>query len=154
MRTSKKVKMDHRGNILLLFVICSAGSVSAAPVAKNPSGPNQMVRTELYMVSIPRSEWDGFLKQVITPLFPEGLTWFDVQGQWRASDGVTRKLPSRMLIVLYADSRSNDQAIEQVRREFKNQFHHLAVLRVSMKVEAVYDDWHPNRGLKRSAQYK
>jgi Protein of unknown function (DUF3574) len=59
-----------------------------------------------------------------------------------------------MLIVLYADSRRNDQAIEQVRREFKNQFHHLAVLRVSMKVQAADDDWRPNRGLKRSAQYK
>ncbi|HXO96736.1 MAG TPA: DUF3574 domain-containing protein [Chthoniobacterales bacterium] len=154
MRTGKKVKMDQWGNILLLFLICSVCPVSAAPVAKYSSGPSQMVRTELYFGAIPRSQWDGFLKQVVTPLFPEGLTWFDVQGQWRASDGVTRKLPSRMLIVLYADSRRNDQAIEQIRREFKNQFHHLAVLRVSMKVEAVYDDWHPNRGLKRSAQYK
>jgi Protein of unknown function (DUF3574) len=90
---------------------------------------------------------------VVTPLFPEGLTWFDVQGQWRAPDGVTRKLPSRMLIVLYADSRRNDQAIEQVRSQFKNQFHHLAVLRVSMKVQAADDDWRPNDRLKRSAQY-
>jgi uncharacterized protein DUF3574 len=91
---------------------------------------------------------------VVTPLFPEGLTWFDVQGQWRAPDGVTRKLPSRMLIVLYADNRRNELAIEQVRREFKNQFHHLAVLRVSMKVQAADDDWRPDRGLKKSAQYK
>jgi len=113
-----------------------------------------MVRTELYFGAIPRSQWDGFLRQVVTPLFPEGLTWFDVQGQWRAPDGVTRKLPSRMLIVLYADSRRNDKAIEQVRREFKNHFHHLAVLRVSMKVQAADDDWRPNRELKRSAQYK
>ena len=94
--------MDQWGNILLLFLICSVGPVSAAPAVKYPSG--QMVRTELYFGAIPRSQWDGFLKQVVTPLFPEGLTWFDVQGQWRASDGVTRKLPSRMLIVLYADA--------------------------------------------------
>jgi hypothetical protein len=154
MRTGKKVKMDQWKNTLLLFLTCSVGPVSAAPVVKYPSGPSQMVRTELYFGAIPRSQWDGFLKQVVTPLFPEGLTWFDVQGQWRAPDGVTRKLPSRMLIVLYADSRRNDQAIEQVRREFKNQFHHLAVLRVSMKVQAADDDWRPNRGLKRSAQYK
>jgi len=59
-----------------------------------------------------------------------------------------------MLIVLYADSRRNDQAIEQVRREFKNQFHRLAVLRVSMKVQAADDDWHPVHRLKRSAQYQ
>ena len=109
--------MDQWKNILLLFLTCSVRPVSAAPVVKYPSGPSQMVRTELYFGAIPRSQWDGFLKQVVTPLFPEGLTWFDVQGQWRAPDGVTRKLPSRMLIVLYADSRRNELAIEQVRRE-------------------------------------
>jgi hypothetical protein len=47
----------------------------------------------------------------------------------------------------------NDQAIELVRGQVKNQFHHLAVLRVSIKVQAADDDWRPNRGLKRSAQY-
>ena len=121
--------MDQLGKYSFAFLNLTVGPVSAAPVAKYPSGSSQMVRTELYFGVIPRSQWDGFLKQVVTPLFPEGLTWFDVQGQWRAPDDVTRKLPSRMLIVLYADSRRNDQAIERVRREFKNQFHHLAVLR-------------------------
>jgi hypothetical protein len=58
-----------------------------------------------------------------------------------------------MLIVLYADSRQNGQAIEHVRWQFKNQFHHLAVLRVSMKVQAADDDWRSNHRLKRSAQY-
>jgi hypothetical protein len=153
MRTGKKVKMDQLGTILLLLIMWTVGPVSAAPVAEYASGSNQMVRTELYFGVIPRSQWDGFLKEVVTPLFPEGLTWFDVQGQWRAPDDVTRKLPSRMLIVLYADSRRNDQAIEQVRRQFKNQFHHLAVLRVSMKVQAADDDWRPNHRLKRNAQY-
>jgi hypothetical protein len=79
---------------------------------------------------------------------------YDVQGQWRAPDGVTRKLPSRMLIVIYADTVRNDLAIERVRQQFKKQFHHLAVLRVSMKVQAADDDWHPNPKLNRSAQYR
>lgn len=146
--------MDRLGIILLLSSLWVIGRVSAAPVTRYSSGPNEMVRTELYFGAIPRSQWDSFLKQVVTPLFPEGLTWFDVQGQWRAPDGVTRKLPSRLLIILYADNRRNDQAIEQVRRQFKARFHHLAVLRVSMKVQAADDDWRPNLKLKRSAQYR
>jgi hypothetical protein len=56
MRTSEKVKMDHWGNILLLFLICSGGPVSAAPAAQYRSGPSQMVRTELYFGAIPRSQ--------------------------------------------------------------------------------------------------
>jgi hypothetical protein len=95
MRTGKKVKMDRLGTILLLSLMSTVTPVSAAPVAEYASGSNQMVRTELYFGAIARSQWDGFLKQVVTPLFPEGLTWFDVQGQWRAPDGVTRKLPSQ-----------------------------------------------------------
>jgi hypothetical protein len=103
---------------------------------------------------MPNVQWDDFLARVVTPLFPEGLTWYDVQGQWRAPDGVTRKLPSRMLTVIYADTLRNDLAIERVRQQFKNQFHHLAVLRVSMKVQAADDDWRPDPKLNRSAQYR
>jgi hypothetical protein len=124
-------------------------------LATNPAvGAHPMVRTELYFGAVPKDQWDNFLARVVTPLFPEGLTWYDVQGQWRAPDGVTRKLPSRMLIVIYADTVRNDLAIERLRQQFKTQFHHLAVLRVSMQVQAADDDWHPNPQLNRSAQYR
>jgi hypothetical protein len=135
---------------LLLFV----GPVSGELAAKPAVGAHPMVRTELYFGAVPKDQWDNFLARVVTPLFPEGLTWYDVQGQWRAPDGVTRKLPSRMLIVIYTDTVRNDLAIERVRQQFKEQFHHLAVLRVSVKVQAADDDWHPNPKLSRSAQYQ
>ena len=98
--------------------------------------PVTMIRTELYFGPVPIGQWNQFLAQVVTPLFPDGLTWFDVQGQWRAPDGNIRKLPSRILILLYPDSRKNDRAIEQVRQQFKSRFHQLSVLKVSSKVAA------------------
>jgi hypothetical protein len=139
--------------ILIIGIVFFVGPVSGEAAARPDAGPNAMVRTELYFGAVPRDQWDNFLARVVTPLFPEGLTWYDVQGQWRAPDGVTRKLPSRMLIVIYADTLRNDLAIERVRQRFKNQFHHLAVLRVSMKVQAADDDWRPNLKVNRSAQY-
>ena len=98
--------------------------------------PVIMIRTELYFGPVPIGQWNQFLAQVVTPLFPDGLTWFDVQGQWRAPDGNIRKLPSRILNILYPDSRKNDRAIEQVRQQFESRFHQLSVLRVSSKVKA------------------
>jgi hypothetical protein len=95
-----------------------------------------MVRTELYFGPVSVRDWDEFLAHIVTPLFPDGLTWFDVQGQWRAPNGKIRKLPSRMLIILYPDTLRNDAAVEQVRRQFKSRFHQLSVLRVSSKVSA------------------
>jgi hypothetical protein len=140
--------------IIIIGIVFFVGPVSGGAAARPDAGPNPMVRTELYFGAVPKDQWDNFLARVVTPLFPEGLTWYDVQGQWRAPDGVTRKLPSRMLIVIYADTFRNDLAIERVRQQFKNQFHHLAVLRVSMKVQAADDDWRPNPKLNRSAQYR
>ena len=140
--------------LLVIGIAVYVRPVSGELAAKPATGPNPMVRTELYFGAIPKHQWDNFLARVVTPLFPEGLTWYDVQGQWRAPDGVTRKLPSRMLVVIYADTLRNDLAIERVRQQFKGQFHHLAVLRVSMKVQASDDDWHPNPRLNRSAQYQ
>ena len=139
--------------IVVIGLVLLFRPISNEAATKPAAGPNAMVKTELYFGAVPKDQWNNFLARVVTPLFPEGLTWYDVQGQWRAPDGVTRKLPSRMLIVIYADTLRNDLAVERVRQQFKNQFHHLAVLRVSMKVQAADDDWHPNPKLKRSPQY-
>ncbi len=31
--------------------------------------------------------WRDFLRDVVTPRFPDGLTWWDAQGEWRDSTG-------------------------------------------------------------------
>jgi hypothetical protein len=125
--------MNLRHFVVIVSLICWTHPVVARPSAVTPV---IMIRTELYFGPVPIGEWNQFLAQVVTPLFPDGLTWFDVQGQWRAPDGNIRKLPSRILIILYPDRGKNDRAIEQVRQQFKSRFHQLSVLRVSSKVTA------------------
>jgi tRNA (cmo5U34)-methyltransferase len=41
---------------------------------------------------------------VVTPRFPQGLTWYDVHGQWQDQHGAVRRLDSHNLAILYADS--------------------------------------------------
>jgi hypothetical protein len=76
--------------IIIIGIVFFVGPVSGGAAARPDAGPNPMVRTELYFGAVPKDQWDNFLARVVTPLFPEGLTWYDVQGQWRAPDGVTR----------------------------------------------------------------
>jgi hypothetical protein len=125
--------MDLRRFLVIALLACGTRAVLARPPA---AAPVTMIRTELYFGPVPVGQWNQFLAQIVTPLFPDGLTWFDVQGQWRAPDGKIRKLPSRMLIILYPDSSKNDRAIDQVRQQFKSRFHQFSVLRVSSRVTA------------------
>jgi len=121
--------MDLRRFLVIVLLACGTQSVLARP-------PATMIRTELYFGPVSIGQWNEFLAQIVTPLFPDGLTWFDVQGQWRGPDGKIRKLSSRMLIILYPDSPKNDRAIDLVRRQFKSRFHQVSVLRVSSRVTA------------------
>eukprot|EP00456_Euglypha_rotunda_P034497 TRINITY_DN26609_c0_g1_i5.p3 TRINITY_DN26609_c0_g1~~TRINITY_DN26609_c0_g1_i5.p3 ORF type:complete len:130 (-),score=30.16 TRINITY_DN26609_c0_g1_i5:1-390(-) len=116
----------------------SVSAAGEAPVVR------QMVRTELYFTAIAADQWDTFLAEVVTPRFPDGLTWYDVHGQWRGAGGKPEKLPSRLLIVLHADSRSNESALVEVGALFKQRFGY-SVLRDSVKVEASDPDWTTDR---------
>jgi hypothetical protein len=125
--------MDLRRFLVIVFLTSGTQAVLARPPAV---APITMIRTELYFGPVPAGQWNQFLAQIVTPLFPDGLTWFDVQGQWRAPNGAIRRLPSRMLIILYPDSAKNDRAIDVVRQYFKSRFHQFSVLRVSSRVTA------------------
>lgn len=119
--------------VLILSFIYLNHPVFAEPGVTDQDRP---IRTELYFGWVPAVRWKQFLAREVTPLFPDGLTWFDVAGQWKAPDGEIEKEHSRLLIILYPDTRQNDQAVEKIRQQFKKRFHQQAVLRVSLKVEA------------------
>jgi hypothetical protein len=82
--------MNLRRFVVIVLLILWTHPVLARPLIV---APVTMIRTELYFGPVPIRQWNQFLAQVVTPLFPDGLTWFDVQGQWRAPDGNIRKLP-------------------------------------------------------------
>jgi Protein of unknown function (DUF3574) len=125
--------MKLRHLVLILGFIYLNDPVLAKPGVTDQDRP---VRTELYFGWVPSVQWKEFLAKEVTPLFPDGLTWFDVSGQWKAPAGGIEKEHSRLLIILYPDTQQNDQAVEKIRRRFKVRFHQQAVLRVSLKVEA------------------
>jgi hypothetical protein len=96
------------------------------------------VKTELYFGPVDGDDWADFLADEVTPRFPQGLTWFDVRGQWRDRQGNVRKLGSRMIILIYPRSAAANRAIEEIRTDFKKRFHQQSVLRVTEHVDASF----------------
>jgi hypothetical protein len=108
--------------------------------SSEPSG--KYYRTELFMgLSIPgggvvtEEDWEKFLNDVVTPLFPDGFTVLSSRGQYRESSGVIAKEPSHVLVFLYRKSnrKKTGSKIEKIREEYKKRFQQESVLRVDMR---------------------
>src|SRR6266404_3849288 len=69
---------------------------------------NNYYRTELYLGRskpgggiVTDDEWDAFLKDVVTPRFPDGFTIMQATGQYREKNGKIDKEQSEVLVFLY-----------------------------------------------------
>lgn len=139
--------MKKWGIFVLLLVIAALTAAGVfwkeKPATSEPYG-RTMLRTELYFAAVDRQAWDEFLAEAVTPRFPDGLSWYKVNGQWRGSSGKTEKLPSRILILIHADNSTNRQALATIGRLFQERFG-FAVLQVVHQVQANDPDWTADR---------
>ena len=110
-----------------------------------PAGQSRALEAELVFgrdvgakLGVSEDDWRRFVDEVVTPRFPEGLSVMDVQGQWRASNGVVVREPSKVLL-LVLDGGPDDQAkIANIRQAYKDRFHQESVLLVTQPVCASF----------------
>jgi hypothetical protein len=79
-------------------------------------------------ISVSEAQWRAFLAREMTPRFPDGLTVYDVQGQWR--DAKTNKVvrePSRIVRIIVAEDAPAREKIDAVASAYKQQFRQDAV---------------------------
>ena len=96
------------------------------------------VRTELFFGTakpggaVTDEEFALFLDEVITPLFPEGLTVTKGDGQFRGAAGVTIKEDSYVVVLLYPvdGQKTSSKSIDYIRGEYMRQHRQESVLRV------------------------
>lgn len=90
----------------------------------SPSGP------------ISDAEWDQFVAEVVTPLFPDGLTLWRARGQWREADGVITREEVLVIEVLHAGHAQQDARLDQIADAYRQRFAQEAVLRATTRVNA------------------
>ena len=84
------------------------------------------------------SAWRGFVRDVLTPSFPEGSTVWDAAGQWGAPDG--RQVRERTFVVelLHLVTPEVEQRVKHVMDSYKTRFAQESVLRMVTNVRASF----------------
>ena len=120
------------------------GQTQNRPIARPraPEGQRRgalaFARTELFFGTakpggaVTEEEFRTFLDEVVTPLFPDGLTVVQADGQFRGADGVTIKEQSFVLILLYPveGHKTSSKNIDAIRRAYMTRHLQESVLRV------------------------
>lgn len=77
------------------------------------------------------SAWGAFLREVVTPRFPNGLTIYRAEGQWREDDGRIVSEPSFVLEVVHAANPTVDARLGEIAEDYKRRFRQEAVMRIT-----------------------
>jgi hypothetical protein len=91
------------------------------------AGPNLIVTD---------AAWEKFLSEVVTPRFPDGLTAWRAEGQWRSFGGMLERESSFVVEFVHPERTGIDQAVEEIVTEYKRRFQQQSVLRVQSRARA------------------
>lgn len=92
------------------------------------------LRTTLYFGgsrprgSVSELEWQLFLRDEVTPRFPNGMTVWDAEGQWRGPAGEIGHERTKVLLLVHPDTDAARQAIRAVIDRYRKAFEQQSVL--------------------------
>jgi len=93
------------------------------------------LRTTLYFglarpkgAAVSELEWQLFLRDEVTTRFPEGLTVWEAEGQWRRADGVVDHERSKVLLLVHADDTASRTAVRGLIDRYRQKFDQQSVL--------------------------
>jgi hypothetical protein len=87
---------------------------------------------------VSEEEWQGFVRDEVTPRFPEGLTAWEVDGQWRRGDGKIIRERSKVLLLVHPDTSVARTRIAALIARYKEVFEQESVLWETTPVCVVY----------------
>jgi hypothetical protein len=98
------------------------------------------VRTTLYFGlarpkgAVTELEWQIFLRDEVTRRFPEGLTVWEAEGQWRTPTGSIDHEQSKVLLLVHPDAAAARQSVQAVIETYRKTFEQQSVLWESARV--------------------
>ena len=145
-----------RSALLLAFSLAIAGCTASRPFpgetipqairnATNcaPAG-TAAVRTTMYFgLSQPKGvvsehEWQAFLRDQVTARFPQGLTVWEADGQWRRPDGTIDRERAKVLLLVHDGKPPALTALSEIVGDYRKMFEQESVLWESAPVCAAF----------------
>lgn len=83
-------------------------------------------------------EWNNFLRDIVSPRFPDGFTYWEANGQWRGADNRLVRERTMVLQVIHPDHFLAESAIQEIIARYKAEFEQDSVLRLRDAVQVWY----------------
>jgi hypothetical protein len=99
-----------------------------------PATSAAQLRTTLYFGmdrpkgSVSELEFQMFLRDEVTTRFPDGLTVWDADGQWRDPNGLVDHENAKVLLLVHADTAAARGAVYAVIERYRKMFEQESVL--------------------------
>jgi Protein of unknown function (DUF3574) len=121
--------------VALLGSVAVAAAADAAEVSCPIPNQTPMLVVQLFFGlsikdrgPVSESEWKSFLRQTVTPRFPDGFTVYDGYGQWLnpKTHSIARE-KSKIILIAVPDSEVTRAKISEVSAAYQRDFHQQAV---------------------------
>jgi hypothetical protein len=127
-------------------LLCSRAPAQTIVPTETVCGPlgTAYMRTTLYFGlnrkagNISESQWKTFLREEVTPRFPQGLTVWQAGGQWKRADGMIVRERSKVLLLVHDDKPEVRSAIGSIIERYKRLFEQESVLWETARVCAAF----------------
>lgn len=121
-----------------------APMTAAAPAAACGDIGTAQTRTTLYFGLdspaglVSETKWQSFLKNEVTPRFPQGFTVWEANGQWRRTDGAIVHERSKVLLLVHQDTSAVHQDLAAIIERYKRAYQQESVLWETARVCAAF----------------
>jgi hypothetical protein len=129
------------GAALVFAVGLAAGGGLTTVVAQRGTAQSEcggstaaQVKTTLYFGSdrpkgsVSELEWQIFLRDQVTTRFPDGLTVWDAQGQWRTPQGSVEQERTKVLLIVHPDTPAARASVQAIIELYRKAFEQESVL--------------------------
>ena len=76
---------------------------------------------------VSEAAWDVFVRDVVTPRFPQGFAVYRTEGQWRLDNGTIVKEPGRIIELIHVPDASTEAKVVEIADYYVRMFEQEAV---------------------------
>jgi len=122
--------------LLIAGVLSALAGCATAPAPRCASNEQRSITELIYFGTatpdgvVTAEQWSDFLRDEVTPRFPQGLTTWSASGQWRSPDGSLTREDSHVLNLVHGGDAATEKAVQELVVTYKKRFRQEAVLRV------------------------
>lgn len=124
---------------VLALAACAPQAPSCAPPAVAATGFELYFGRDKPGGEVTDTEWQGFVDEILSPRFPDGLTVLDARGSWRdPHSGKVLSERTKLILIVAPDAAATRAVIEAAVADYRSRFDQHTVLRVERPVCATF----------------